>query len=79
MPFQTYPIQKQALSVDYLRDNAHLRARTDVVSAMLRVRDHALRTLHRYFEVCLLIYGWLAEHSLQFDRPEAFVTRIPQF
>jgi len=47
---ETYPIQKQTLSVDYLRDNAHLRARTDAVGAMLRVRDHTLRTLHGYFE-----------------------------
>lgn len=49
---KTYPIQKQALTVDYLRDNAHLRARTDPVSRMLRLRDLTLRALHGYFEVC---------------------------
>ncbi|KIM91703.1 hypothetical protein PILCRDRAFT_810985 [Piloderma croceum F 1598] len=47
---ETYPIQKQALSVDYLRDNAHLRARTDAVTAMLRVRDQTLQTLHGYLK-----------------------------
>lgn len=38
--------------MDYLRDNAHLRARTDAVTAMLRVRDQTLQTLHGYLKVC---------------------------
>ncbi|KAG1843112.1 hypothetical protein DFJ58DRAFT_717829 [Suillus subalutaceus] len=45
-----YPIQKQALPVEFLRDNAHLRARTDINAAMLRLRDSVLRTLHSYYE-----------------------------
>jgi aspartyl/asparaginyl-tRNA synthetase len=48
---KAYPIQKQALPVEFLRDNAHLRARTDINAAMLRLRDSVLRTLHDYFEV----------------------------
>ncbi|KAI0051374.1 asparaginyl-tRNA synthetase [Auriscalpium vulgare] len=44
-----YPIQKQALSVEYLRDHAHLRARTEAPGAVLRLRDQATRTLHDYF------------------------------
>ncbi|KAG2143075.1 hypothetical protein DEU56DRAFT_793379 [Suillus clintonianus] len=47
---EAYPIQKQALPVEFLRDNAHLRARTDINAAMLRLRASALRTLHTYFE-----------------------------
>ncbi|KAG8216894.1 hypothetical protein J3R82DRAFT_7164, partial [Butyriboletus roseoflavus] len=37
-----YPIQKQALTLEYLRDHAHLRPRTDASAAMLRLRN-ALR------------------------------------
>ncbi|OCH87612.1 asparaginyl-tRNA synthetase [Obba rivulosa] len=45
-----YPIQKQALSVEHLRDHCHLRARTDEITAMIRLRDLASRSLCRYFE-----------------------------
>jgi hypothetical protein len=48
---QTYPIQKQALTTEYLRDHCHLRARTDAVQAMLRTRDCATTALHDYFKV----------------------------
>ncbi|KAH7912364.1 hypothetical protein BJ138DRAFT_1083725 [Hygrophoropsis aurantiaca] len=47
---ETYPIQKQALSIEYLRDNAHLRPRTDAVASMLRLRSQLHRTIHNYFE-----------------------------
>ncbi|KAG0706893.1 hypothetical protein DFH29DRAFT_898861, partial [Suillus ampliporus] len=47
---EAYPIQKQALPVEFLRDNAHLRARTDINASMLRLRDSVLRTLRTYFE-----------------------------
>ncbi|KAI0067011.1 asparaginyl-tRNA synthetase [Artomyces pyxidatus] len=46
----TYPIQKQTLSSDYLRDHAHLRLRTDSPGAVLRLRGQAMQALHRYFE-----------------------------
>jgi asparaginyl-tRNA synthetase len=46
-----YPIQKQALTVDYLRDHCHLRTRADRPAAMLRLRDSMLRSFHQYFEV----------------------------
>lgn len=54
---QVYPIQKQALSVDYLRDHCHLRARTDQAAAVVRYRDHAMKALHNYFEVRLSSYN----------------------
>ncbi|KAG2059804.1 asparaginyl-tRNA synthetase [Suillus hirtellus] len=47
---EAYPIQKQTLPVEFLRDNAHLRARTDTNAAMLRLRDSVLRMLHSYYE-----------------------------
>lgn len=47
---EMYPIQKQALPVDYLRDHAHLRARTDTSAAILRLRDSLMKALHRFYE-----------------------------
>jgi len=47
---ETYPIQKQALSVEYLRDQCHLRARVDKIGSMLRTRHNLLQAFHRYFD-----------------------------
>ncbi|EKM78118.1 hypothetical protein AGABI1DRAFT_76524 [Agaricus bisporus var. burnettii JB137-S8] len=46
----TYPIQKKSLSIEYLRDNAYLRARTGQIAAMLRLRDSISKNLSRHFE-----------------------------
>lgn len=48
---QTYPIQKKALTPEYLRDNVHLRARTANIAAMLRTRDAVRRRIDNVFEV----------------------------
>ncbi|KAG7085718.1 hypothetical protein E1B28_003262 [Marasmius oreades] len=47
---ETYPIQKQALSHEFLRDNVHLRTRTTSVAAMLRLRHALQRELSFYLE-----------------------------
>ncbi|KIJ12196.1 hypothetical protein PAXINDRAFT_101319 [Paxillus involutus ATCC 200175] len=50
-PSGTYPIQKQALSVEYLRDHAHLRPRTDASASMLCLQTLSLdrsMTFSRY-------------------------------
>ncbi|KAL0575887.1 asparaginyl-tRNA synthetase [Marasmius crinis-equi] len=47
---EAYPIQKQALSHEFLRDNVHLRARTASIAAMLRIRHALQRELSSYFE-----------------------------
>jgi hypothetical protein len=64
---QTYPIQKQSLPVDYLRDHFHLRTRADGPAATLRLRDAIQRSLHRYFEVracsLLLVYDLLTVYT----------------
>ncbi|KAK0203901.1 asparaginyl-tRNA synthetase [Desarmillaria ectypa] len=46
---ETYPIQKQTLSTEYLRENMHLRARTDSISAMLRLRSGLMHSVMNYF------------------------------
>ncbi|KAI0780982.1 asparaginyl-tRNA synthetase [Trametes elegans] len=43
---ESYPIQKQRLTIEYLRDHCHLRARTREIGAMLRLRDSTTRAIH---------------------------------
>lgn len=50
-------MQKQALTVEYLRDHCHLRARTNEIGAMLRLRDTTTRVINNYFQVSQLYYS----------------------
>lgn len=58
MVLKTYPIQKKSLTPEYLRENTHLRARTDAIAAMVRLRGLLMRQLDRYFEVGLGASGF---------------------
>ena len=48
---QDYPVGKREMTVDYLRDHCHLRARTDQMAATIRLRDSTMRTMQDYFTV----------------------------
>lgn len=50
--------KKQAMTVDYLRDHCHLRARTDTIASVLRLRDSTMKSLQNYFTVPLLL-SWV--------------------
>ena len=43
----TYPIQPKAHSMEYLRDVAHLRSRTNVIGAVTRVRHTIAQAIHQ--------------------------------
>ena len=45
----TYPIQPKAHSLEFLREVAHLRPRTNVISAATRVRHTLAQAIHRFF------------------------------
>ena len=45
-----YPLFKQRMSVEYLRDIAHLRPRTNIIGAMERVRNCAAMAIHEFFQ-----------------------------
>ncbi|KAG9004317.1 asparaginyl-tRNA synthetase [Tulasnella sp. JGI-2019a] len=47
---EKYPIQKQSLSTQYLREHAHLRPRTSNVATMLRLRHKVSQYFHEYYE-----------------------------
>lgn len=45
----TYPLQKKGHSMEFLRDIAHLRPRTNTFGAVLRVRHAMAFAVHNYF------------------------------
>ncbi len=45
---ETYPIQPKHHSMEFLREMAHLRARTNVGGAVIRVRHHIAQAIHRF-------------------------------
>jgi asparaginyl-tRNA synthetase len=45
----TFPIQPKKHSLEFLRDNAHLRMRTNTFSAVFRIRHALTFAIHKYF------------------------------
>ena len=45
----TYPLQKKGHSLEFLREIAHLRPRTNTFGAVLRIRHHMAFAIHNYF------------------------------
>lgn len=55
-----YPLQKKRHSPEFLRQIAHLRPRTNLFSAVFRVRSAVSYAIHRFFPgagVCLCAYA----------------------
>jgi len=44
-----YPLQKKGHSMEFLREIAHLRPRTNTFGAILRIRHHLSYAIHKYF------------------------------
>jgi asparaginyl-tRNA synthetase len=47
---ERYPIQPKAHSMEYLREVAHLRPRTNLFGAVTRVRHSMAMSIHRFFD-----------------------------
>jgi asparaginyl-tRNA synthetase len=47
---ETYPLQKKRHSFEFLRDIAHLRARTNTIGAVFRVRNACAAAVHQFFQ-----------------------------
>lgn len=45
----TYPIQPKKHSLEFLRENAHLRWRTNTFGAVFRIRHHLAYAVHQFF------------------------------
>src|SRR5258708_21467330 len=46
----TYPLQKKGHSMEFLRDIAHLRTRSNTFGAVFRVRNALCYAIHRFFQ-----------------------------
>ncbi len=55
-PADTYPLQKKRHSLEFLREIAHLRPRTNTISAVARVRNSLSFAIHSYFQEKEFIY-----------------------
>ncbi|MCR5289681.1 MAG: asparagine--tRNA ligase [Treponema sp.] len=49
-PSESYPLQKNKMSMEYLRENAHLRARTNTFGAVYRMRNQMAYAVHTFFQ-----------------------------
>lgn len=47
---ETYPLQKKGHTLEFLREKAHLRPRTNTFGAILRVRSALAFAIHRFFQ-----------------------------
>lgn len=45
----TYPLQKKGHTLEFLREIAHLRPRTNTFGAIFRIRHHMSYAIHKYF------------------------------
>lgn len=46
---ETYPLQKKGHSMEFLRENTHLRFRTNTFGAVFRIRHAMAFAIHKYF------------------------------
>ena len=46
---ETYPMQKKGHTMEFLREKAHLRPRTNTFGAVFRIRHHMAIAIHKYF------------------------------
>ncbi len=46
---ETFPLQKKGHTLEFLREIAHLRPRTNTISAVLRIRHAMAYGIHKYF------------------------------
>ncbi|MCJ8167571.1 asparagine--tRNA ligase [Pontibacter sp. E15-1] len=53
---ETYPLQKKAHSLEFLREIAHLRFRTNTFGAVFRVRNTLAFAVHRFFNEKGFVY-----------------------
>ena len=49
-PVDSYPLQKKAHSMEFLREIAHLRPRTNTFGAVARVRNRMAFAVHQFFQ-----------------------------
>jgi asparaginyl-tRNA synthetase len=46
---ESYPLQKKATSLEFIREHAHLRSRTNLFGAVFRIRNELAKATHDFF------------------------------
>ncbi len=73
----TYPMAAKRHSIEYLREVAHLRPRTNLIGAVARVRHTLAQALHRFFDEPGLLLGFHpADHRFRYRRRRRNVPRV---
>ena len=60
-----YPLQNKRHTVEYLREQAYLRPRTNLFSAVFRVRSEGAFAIHSFFHARLCVCAHAAHHRLR--------------
>jgi asparaginyl-tRNA synthetase len=55
-------------SIEYLREVAHLRPRTNLIGAVARVRHTLAQALHRFFDEQGYFWVYPADHRFRYRR-----------
>ncbi|AEC02110.1 asparagine--tRNA ligase [Parasphaerochaeta coccoides] len=55
-PVDTYPLQKKRHTLEFLREIAHLRPRTNLMGAVMRVRNTMAYAVHTFFQERGFVY-----------------------
>jgi asparaginyl-tRNA synthetase len=53
---EDYPLQKKGHSLEFLRENAHLRPRTNLFGSVFRVRSRVAYAVHQFFQERDFVY-----------------------
>lgn len=53
---ETYPLQKKGHTLEFLRENMHLRPRSNTFGAVFRVRSKAAMAIHSFFQERSFVY-----------------------
>ncbi len=72
----TYPMAAKRHSIEYLREVAHLRPRTNLIGAVARVRHTLAQALHRFFNEQGFFWVSTADHRLRYRRRRRNVPRV---
>ncbi len=61
----TYPLQKKGHSMEFLREIAHLRPRTNTFGAVFRIRHNMAIAIHKFFhEQGILLFPYTYHYSV---------------
>ncbi len=92
-PGDSYPLAKKKHSVEFLRDIAHLRPRTKLISAVTRIRNNLAYATHKFFQERGFLYihtpiitasdcegaGEMFQVTTALPKPEEPISKVPVF